>query len=262
MVPNLLTFLLLLAAVAIVGFFVWSLVILFRQRRVWRAFAAARGLAYALPSRLMECPTVSGTLGGVPFALFGSAHVRPGGRGTATKRTTIEVSVQGHMPSAGVLATGDMTTLAAAPDLNVGGVVPVRLEGFDGPFVARARDGEAFAAYFTPERLAPFVRLAQARGAWVIFLMQEGEALLRLDTPDPLDDRVRLEAAARSMVGAARALAPAREGLQSDDAGEGEDVDSAGPRPQEGPGAAAGGGPAGQNVVHQDQGSARDSGPR
>lgn len=206
MIQNFFALILVLAIFFIVGFFFWTLMIVLRQKHTWKTFAAAKGLRYTPARRLMECSTVMGTLGGFPFSLFGSEYIRPNERVGSKKRQSMEVSIPIAGPTIGILATGEMIAFAASPDFNVGLEVKLECPTWTWPFIARAQDPDALIAYLTPERVHALTRLMETQGGWVTFVMQEKEMLIRLDTPDPLDNPQHLEIFARAMISAARAL--------------------------------------------------------
>ena len=197
----------LLAVAAIVGFFVWTAAIALMQKRAWRAFAAAHGLRFT-PGKLMDCPQISGTYGGLPVSLFGSEHIRPEGR-SARKRMAVEVSIPGTGPTRTILACGEMVHFARALGDPFGAEFAVEGGPWDAATrVARAADAGAARAFLTRRRLAALDRLMRTPHGWVTFVLGESENILRLDTADPMETAQRLEACVKAMVAAARVLTP------------------------------------------------------
>lgn len=207
MLQSLILFVCVLLALALTGFFVWTLWVLQRQKAVWRGFAKDNGLRVT-PQAFMDPPTVSGLYRDHAISLLASAFARPDGRGGVRKRTGFEVTVPGAPPVEGVLASGTMVALANDPALDLGREIAMKHKHWSTDWVARARDEDAMRAYLTPRRLDALTGLMRTPNAWVILIMRGEDILLRIDTPDPLDDRARLDRAARTMLATARVLTP------------------------------------------------------
>ena len=153
----------------------------------------------------METPYVSGIYKGYGIELFGSEYMRVDGRGTR-KRTALEISVKGKAPTTGAIASGDLVTLANSPDLNLGTHITIDQNDWNSAWVARVKDHDAAKEYLTEKRIHALSHLMQTPHAWVILMMANDEMLLRIDTPDPLDEPSRIDALTRMMVHAAKIL--------------------------------------------------------
>ncbi len=208
MITNIAFFIWILLACAIVGFFLWTLYTLHQQKTAWRAFAKAKNLRYANSPNFMDSPQVIGTLEGYALSIFGSEHMREGMR-TPRKMTTLEISLRTKAsPITGAIASGGMTPFVQDETMDFGAVVVPSSPVWDAAWLARAQDSAALLSYLTPQRVQALATLMRIPQMWVIFIFKGEEMLLRLDTPDPLDEPARLEGLVARLIATAKILEP------------------------------------------------------
>lgn len=170
-------------SLALLYFMVWTLYILYRQKRAWKAYAAKMKLRYT-PRNLLDSPQISGVAYGHTVALFSAEHATTDARG-GRKLTAIEVTLKSPSPFDAILASGGMVEIGRS--VNLGGEIKPGSKDWSPEWLAAASSALALEAYLTPERVEALVSIMKIKNAWIIFVMRGGTTLLRLDTSDPLD---------------------------------------------------------------------------
>ena len=195
-------FLWLLLSGALLFFMGWNLLILYRQKKAWKVFAAKRKLRYR-STAMMSAPEISGVMNDFTVSMFTGEHMRPDQR-SSRKLTAIEVNLTSVMPFEIAIASGGMVDLAR--ELNFKEEIRPDLAGWDKGWVVYTQSRTAAEAYLTPERLQALVGLLKEENAWVIFIARAKTTLLRLDTPLPLDTPVLIDKLCAAMTSVAREL--------------------------------------------------------
>lgn len=187
---------------ALLFFFVWTLVILVKQKKAWKAFAEKRNLRYKEGS-FTTSPTVSGTIDGYPVSLFTSEHETEHSRSTR-KMTAIEINLISRLPVRAALASGGMVEIAQLME----GMDEFKPEykGWKKKYVARSENLLVMTDYLSDERMQALLGLMKDENNWVILAFNEKISLLRIDTPLPLDDEKALSDLVDEMLGAALIL--------------------------------------------------------
>lgn len=192
----------LLLSGSLIFFAAWTIYILYMQKKSWRDFARKNQMRFT-SGRLFSSPEINGAMEGYTVGVFASEHTTEDARGTR-RMTAIEIGMQSRLPVGGVVASGGMLQLAQGLGYNE----EVRPEhpGWKTAYLARSSSGNALEAYLTPARVEALTGLMKIKGAWVIYVFQEKETLLRLDTPDPLDTADKIEKMIQKMIAAAKTL--------------------------------------------------------
>jgi hypothetical protein len=180
----------------------WTMLILFRQKKAWKQFAARHKLRYKADA-MMAPPEVSGVLNDYTVSLFTGEHMTPEQR-SSRKLTAIEVSLTSRLPFDLVVATGGMVDLARG--LNLKEEIRPESVKWEKGWFAGASSRAAADAYLTPERLSALTGLMRKENTWVVFICRNDAMLLRLDTPHPLDTQIILDTLTKEMIAAARVL--------------------------------------------------------
>lgn len=189
-------------SVTMLGFLVWSLMIAFRQKRAWKAFAEKYKLRY-VPGRMMQSPEMDGTIEDYKFNFFTGEHVTPDIRATR-KMTGVEITLASSIPTEGCVASGGMIPLLKS--LNYKVEITPQHESWSKAYSAQGVNRNALEAYLTDERVQVLTKLMQITNVWLIFVFRDGRALLRLDTPNPLDTPEQLDKLVKILIKAAKVL--------------------------------------------------------
>lgn len=177
-----------LLSASLLGFLGWTAFILARQKRAWREFARQNNLRFKVKGFLLS-PEITGVMRDYGVALFTAEHGNEQAR-TTRKMSAIEIILKSRMPVGGALGSGDMVALIQGRGYTQ--EYKPKLKAWDKEYIAMAENARFLKAYLTPERLAGLVKLMKTKNIWVIFIFDGRDTLLRIDTPDALDDLEKL----------------------------------------------------------------------
>jgi len=178
-------------AVFIMGVFLWSTAILFQQKKAWQAFAKKHNLIYEA-DRLLEPPIASGKIGSYKMSFFTDVQRTQDVRGKRTV-TVIEVEMGLGMSAAAALATKEYKDFIAELDLPDSFDPDMPATDWSPHHIIKTKDVEKLKLYLTTERLKTLQSLFAMRNATALFFFDTHEAVLRIETPDPLRDAVHMD---------------------------------------------------------------------
>ncbi len=188
----------------ILGVFFWSTAILFQQKRAWEAFAKKNNMTY-VPGKMFGSPVVTGHRGGYGLSFFTDNQKTSDVRGQRFV-TVIEAQLKMPMPAPAALATKEYGVFIAS--LNLPDAYEPDLPEWNKSNVIRTRNLPGLKPYLTPERLKILQSLFSMRNAIVLYFFDEHEAVLRIETTDPLRDAVHMEKIAKRIIDAMDKLKP------------------------------------------------------
>lgn len=181
----------------VVGAFLWSLEVLFAQKRSWKAFAAKYKLNYE-QAKLLSSPVVSGIYNELRINVYSEEQPSPDSRGVRF-RSVVEVMGPGSMPMSGVVASGDsLISLASELDLPEQCVPAAGL--WSSAFLAKTDDKGAMMDFLNDARVESLHRLMKNDKSSFMLIFDREDILLRYETGDPLHDPRRLDRLVRLMV--------------------------------------------------------------
>lgn len=186
----------------LIGFWLWSSFVLYRQKVAWRTYAEKRKLRYD-GGGFYSSPKITGNIEGYTIAAFTGDHSEFDAR-LQRRLSSVEVSLNTCVPGRLALATGGMVQIIAGVDLPQE-YVP-EFTGWDDSYVVRANERSVAQAYLTPERLEALLSLTKIKNAWVVLVFLDGQGLLRLDLPDPVVEPKRLDALFKKLASVAATL--------------------------------------------------------
>lgn len=176
-------------SVFIMGIFFWSTQILMRQKTAWRQFAKRHGLTYDSRA-VLASPAVGGFYRSYGLAIFSEEQLDGDSRGHKF-RTIIQMELPAGMPTEGVVATQSLSEMASLLELEE--VYTPENGAWDSSIYLKTKDVEKMRAYLTSQRVAALNALMTAKGLGALFIFNEKETLLRIETAEPLDNADRLE---------------------------------------------------------------------
>ena len=180
----------------------WTYFILHRQRQAWSAYAKRKHLRYKQNGNL-DSPEMNGTIGAYTVSLFTGEHIADDRRNTR-KLTAIEVQLSSVMPVEGGIASGGLVDIVR--EVSFKEEYRPKHERWDKSYIVSADSRGAMEIYLTKERLDVLTDLMAMKSAWTILIFKGDMTLLRIDTPDPLDNRKKLESLIAKVLEAAAAL--------------------------------------------------------
>lgn len=188
----------------VVGAFVWSTRILFRQKKVWAAFAKAHNLTLT-PGAFMGSPQVQGVYGNYRFSLVSEEQRAADARG-ARFRSVVELHRQIPMGFSGAVGFGDLEGQLGNLDLPATFIPQSPV--WKPNWFLRTSDSAKMAAYLTEERLKALESVLKIKASSSLLVFDGMNILLRLETSDALADGRKLEAIVKRMAEAAGLLFP------------------------------------------------------
>lgn len=186
----------------LLGFWLWSSYVLYKQKTGWRAYAEKRKLRYE-GGGFYESPKISGVMDGYSMVAFTGDHTEFDAR-LQRRLSGIEVSLHTCLPGQTVLATGGMVEIVSI--LSLPQEYKPEYKGWDDSYVIRSQDYGAAVAYFTPERMEALLSLTKIKNLWIVLVFLDGQGLLRVDLPDPVVEPKRLDMILKKMIEVASVL--------------------------------------------------------
>lgn len=133
---------------------------------------------------------MEGVIEGYAFSFFTAEHPTTDVRGTR-KVTAIEVILNSHLPFEGGVASHGMIPVLKSMGF-IAEIQPTH-EGWNTACLATTTHRYAMEAYLTPERVQALMTLLKIPRAWITLIFKGETALLRIDTPSPLEQLAQLE---------------------------------------------------------------------
>ncbi len=191
-----------LLSIALVVFMGWTLLIAYRQKKVWKDYAGKKKLRYK-PKGFMSAPEMNGVLEGYTVSLFTGEHIATDMKG-GRKLTAVELHLKSEMPVSLAVASGGLVSLVQG--FGIGGEVKPDYPDWDEAYIAVSESPTVLKEYLTQERLKILTTLMKIRNIWLIFVVRGDTVLLRLDTPEPLDSAEKLDKLMRQIIKTASVL--------------------------------------------------------
>ena len=193
---NIWLFLWLLFTVFVLGIFFWSIRTLLMQRRAWRAFATTMNLSYQNGEKFLSSPSVTGSFGAYGFSLHTEQLRTEDMRGERFSMV-VEFALRRGLPTFGAVATKRLVPFLDTLDMPQSWRPEDK--DWDGSWVVRARNVAVAQAYLTPERREIIKKIFRMKALSVMFVFDRQDAVLRLETADPLTDAQKLEKIVRGL---------------------------------------------------------------
>lgn len=191
-----------LISVFLLGFLAWTILILVRQKAVWKSYAAKHQLRYK-PNSFFEVPEMNGIIDTHSVSVFSGEHSSPDAR-YSRKMTAIEIQLASKMPIEGGVASNGMTDIVQG--LNFKDESTFDHKSWKKTYIAKSANRTVLEAYLTPERLDALTNLMKVENFWIILIFKDDVMLLRLDTSDPLNTEAKLDKVVKGMIKTAQAL--------------------------------------------------------
>lgn len=186
----------------LVVFLVWTAFIMLNQKKTWKQFAAKHKLRHKMGA-FFASPEVSGVYQDYTISIFGSEHDNQDGR-SMRKLSAIEVMLKSKMPMKASVGAGDMVNLIRGLDYH--DEIKPAIKGWRDDFIAVSENQYAFSHYLNEERLKAMLPLMTKKRFMFILIFNTSDALIRLDTPEPLDNMEQLEKLVDGLVKMAKRL--------------------------------------------------------
>lgn len=179
-----------LVSIFILGVFAWSVRILFAQRSAWKAYGKKLNMTYQQERGFLGSGSLSGSVGPFAFGLFTAEERTVDARGQRFS-TVIEIGLRQGLPAAGAVGTAQMAPMIRSLILEQS--VSVQDADWDKEWIIRTRHAKMMEAYLTPARLEVFKKVFRMKIISALFIFNDQDAVLRVETMDPLANVEKLE---------------------------------------------------------------------
>lgn len=197
-------FLWILVSGFILGVFAWSMSILFQQKKAWSGFAKKKKLKYE-GGGLNGSPSITGTLEGYKVSYYTEAQMTSDVRGQRYV-TVVEFQLGPGMATGAAIASKEYGPFIST--INFDTTISPDYPDWNEDYIIRTRDADLAKKYLTAERAKVLSALFSMKNTIGLFFYDELEAVLRIETVDPLRSEDLMEKLTRRLVAACRILAP------------------------------------------------------
>ncbi|HOO81060.1 MAG TPA: hypothetical protein PK513_00975 [Alphaproteobacteria bacterium] len=187
---------------ALLGFLGWSLLILYQQKKTWKAFAAKHKLRFK-PNSMMEGAEMEGNIDSYKVSFFTSEHLNPDMR-SSRKLTAVEVGLHSTMPIDGAIASGQMISFIKT--LNFKMEVRPKHKDWSLEYLVVGDNRFVLDAYLTDERIELLVKLMKIKNSCMVLIFKGDRMLLRVDMADPMISAEYLDRFVKLLLKAAKTL--------------------------------------------------------
>ena len=193
----------LVLALSILVLTFWTYAILIKQKAVWKSFAAKNKLKVS-NRKILQSPDIEGMYKGLPLQIFSERQAMPDGRGVQY-RTIIQFVLKPNMPTEGVIASRHFTPFVTNLGLPKKWPLPKDVKWKEQP-LARAGVAARLETFLTPDRLKALEIVSNMQRSNFVFIFDETDAYLRVESPDPLDNEERMDRVIQKIHAVAQAL--------------------------------------------------------
>jgi len=182
----------------------WTYAILIKQKSVWAAFAERYNLKLRKQG-LLSSPIVEGRFKELDLQVFSERQTMQDGRGHQY-RSIIQFVLPPNMPTDGVIASRYFTPFVSDLSLPKKWKLPKDMKWDEEP-LARAGVASRLKTFLTDDRLRALEVVANIKKSNFVFIFDETEGYLRVESPDPLDDGARMDKIVHKLYSIANILA-------------------------------------------------------
>ncbi len=194
----------LIITIFILSVSLWSFLILRQQKMAWKKFAVKHKFTYAA-GKMMDSPYMTGRFDGYTMNFYTDTQGTEDMRGFRYV-TVVELELGAGIPVKGVVGTEK--TKEFVNSLTLTKDVIFEHDKWSADYIARTQNKKKFKAYFTKKRLDTLMGLLGMKGTTVMFFFDEIDAVLRIETSDPLRDAEKTERIMSRLVRDIKVLSP------------------------------------------------------
>ena len=189
----------------IIGVFVWSMQILFQQKKAWGAFAKKHNYDYS-PGKLTASPTIYAQVRGMNLSLYTDIQKTNDVRAERFV-TIIEVAMGVGFPTGAAIATPELRPFTDSLAFTQS-YAPDNYPEWKPAYIIRTKNSAALKPYLTRERLEILNALFSMKNSVALFFFDEEDGVLRIETSDPLRQEAHLEKIVKRIVDVCEKLRP------------------------------------------------------
>lgn len=189
----------------VLGVFAWSVRILLKQKMAWKAYAEKAGLAYNTQKGFLVSPYLTGEMGNCGFGLFSEPQPTSDSRGQRYT-TVLEFVLHQGLGTKGLIGTPKMTGFLE--NLDVHKSVNISDKEWDPTWIIRTDNPVMVGKYLTAARIDTLKKIFKAKSLGAMLIFDEFDAVLRIETSDPLANTDRLEKVVKGVLAQIPVLMP------------------------------------------------------
>lgn len=186
----------------LIGASLWSASILLKQKRAWQAFAKKYKMAYE-KGRFLSSPSITGHIEGYRVAFFAAERQALDVR-DRRMLTALEITFPKGLIDGAAIGTTEM--LPFLNSLSALQSYTPKSETWDKDLHFFVRDPVTMEPWLTEERLASIVAIVGTKNSDNLLMFDDNQAVLRIETRDPLSDVEKMEKATMRLIKLAKAL--------------------------------------------------------
>jgi hypothetical protein len=196
----------------LLGATVWSLIILFRQKKAWEAYAKRKGLTFTKGKFSSSCE-MEGSIDGFHVSFFSATQQKEDSR--KNRQLTV---MQLTLPKPFVNAIG-AGTAEMLPFLNsLSEVTPHPIESDKWDKKTNhlfSKNKKSVETFLTPERITILNNILKMKNSDNLILMEEEQGVFRFETSNPMTDVGTIDRLVSKLIASIRKLVPSEEELKS-----------------------------------------------
>ena len=174
----------------LLGTTIWSLIILFKQKKAWAAYAKSKSLVFT-KGKFSEPCAMEGTIDGFNVSLFTATQQKEDSRKNR-QLTAIQITLgKPFIDSIGAGTAEMLPFLNSLPPIS-----PHSLENAKWDSKANhlySRNKEAVNSYLTEERITVLNNILKLSNSDNLVLLDKDQGIFRFETSNPLTDEVKID---------------------------------------------------------------------
>lgn len=178
-----------------------------QQKKAWSDYASKKGLAFTRGTFFGPC-TVEGIIEGYSLSCFSATQQNEDPRKNR-ELTVVQISIDA--PFIDSVACGTAEVLSFLQSMESLTPHDVKVGQWNKKYHIRTRNKKAVDIYLTEERVKILTSILSMPNAHVIILMDEGEAVFRFETANPLKEAKQLDTVVSKLVSRIHKLQPTEE---------------------------------------------------
>lgn len=194
-----------LIALFILGTFGWTVLLLTKQTKAWKSYADKFKLNYTKPPSLLKSPTIGGEIDGFSVTIYSEEQVSPDNRGPRY-RNVVLIGCPFSPATGGIIATPYFSPFVAT--LETPETFVPDFAGWNSSLLFRVQNADSLKEYMTQDRLKLLHSFMATKNAETLFIFNQQDSFLRLETADPLSDASKLESLVNKMLSIGKAMKP------------------------------------------------------
>ncbi len=189
----------------LLGTTIWSLIILFQQKKTWSVFAKRRGLVYNKGTLAGPCE-ISGTIDGLSIGMFTATQMKEDSR--KNRQVTVLQLTQGT-PLFDSMAIGTPEMLPFLNSLDALTVYPLEHDKWDKKHNHLfSKNKKAADVFLSEERLTILNKILKIPNSDNLILLDLNQGVFRFETNNPLHDLAKLDSLVTKLIAAIKKLTP------------------------------------------------------